>query len=300
MSRHAAPTARPARRVVDRPAELDAPASPRVHHTAVIDPTSQVAPDATVGPYAVVGPRCVIGPRCTLHAHSVICSDTTLGEGNEVFPHAVIGADPQDLKYRGEHAILVIGDNNKIREQVTIHRGTEVGGGTTRIGSGCLLMVGVHIAHDCVVEDDAVIANNVMLGGHAHIETGATIAGGAGVHHFATVGKYAFVGGLTRIAKDVPPFMVVEGNPAEPRKVNTVALSRRGFSAAEIEALKQAFKILFRDHEAPVSVLVQQLRADETQPPCVRELCDFFDRVRDGIHGRWRESLRDLKAAPRR
>lgn len=275
-------------------------AGPDVHPTACIDPTAHLERGVRVGPYACVGPRCVIGAGTHLHHHAVVEQDTVLGVGNQVFPFAVLGTDPQDLKHKGERTTLVVGDYNAFREHSTVHRGTAVGGGETRVGSRCLIMVGAHIAHDCLVDDEVILANQVMLGGHAHIATGATVAGGAGIHHFATVGKFAFVGGLARIAKDVPPFLVVEGSPAEPRKVNTVALTRRGFPAGDIEALKNAFKTLFRDHDAPMSVLVRQLIDDPKQPACVRELCDSLERVRLGVHGRWRESLRDTHAAPRR
>ena len=275
-------------------------ARPAVHPTAVVDASAHLEPGVIVGAYAVVGPRCVVGAGTVLHHHAVVEQDTTLGVGNQVYPFATLGTDPQDLKYQGERTTLVIGDHNNFREHSTVHRGTSVGGGITRVGSRSLIMVGAHIAHDCVVDDEVVLANQVMLGGHSHIATGAVIAGGAGVHHFATVGKFAFVGGLARIGKDVPPFLVVEGSPAEPRKVNTVALARRGFTDREIDALKLAYKTLFRDHEAPMSVLVRQLLDDPKQPACVHELCDSLDRVRLGVHGRWRESLRDTHAAPRR
>lgn len=275
-------------------------AAPDVHPTAIVDPSAHLEPGVKVGAYAIVGPQCVLGRGTVVHHHAVVEQDVTLGQGNQVFPFAVVGGDPQDLKHKGERTSLIAGDFNHFREHATVHRGTAVGGGVTRVGSRCLIMVGAHVAHDCLIDDEVILANQVMLGGHAHIATGATIAGGAGVHHFATVGKYAFVGGLARIAKDVPPFLVVEGSPAEPRKVNTVALSRRGFSEADIDALKCAFKTLFRDHDGPMSVVIRRLLDDPKQPACVRELCDSLDRVRLGVHGRWRESLRDTHAAPRR
>jgi UDP-N-acetylglucosamine acyltransferase len=282
------------------PTEDPADLAIQIHPTAIVDHSAHLEPGVKIGAYAVVGPRCVVGRATVIQHHAIVEQDTTLGQGNQVFPFAVVGSEPQDLKHKGERTTLVIGDHNQIREHATIHRGTAVGGGITRVGSRCLVMVGAHVAHDCILDDEVILANQVMLGGHAHIATGATVAGGAGIHHFATVGKYAFVGGLARIAKDVPPFLVVEGSPAEPRKVNTVALSRRGFAEADIEALKNAFKTLFRDHDAPMSVLVRRLLDDPKQPACVRELCDSLDRVRLGVHGRWRESLRDTHAAPRR
>lgn len=272
--------------------------APGVHPTAVVDPTALIDPSATIGPYAVVGPNVTIGPRTVLHNHACVIGPTTLGEDNIVYPFAVVGAEPQDLKFHGETTALIIGDRNRFREHVTIHRGTEVGGGKTLIGSDCLIMVGAHVAHDCTIEDQVVIANSVMLGGHCHIEFGATIAGGAGVHHFTTVGQLAFVGGLARITKDVPPYLVVEGSPAEPRKANTTALVRRGWTPAEVDALRSAYKALFRGDE-PMSMMMQRLRAAPDATTAVIRLCDFLERMQLGIHGRYRETFRPA-AAPRR
>ncbi|RMH30374.1 MAG: acyl-ACP--UDP-N-acetylglucosamine O-acyltransferase [Planctomycetota bacterium] len=275
------------------------PFQPGAHPSAVIDPGAVVHPSAAIGPYAVVGPGVVIGPRTVLHNHACVIGPTTIGEDNVIYPFAVVGAEPQDLKYHGETTELVIGDRNRIREHVTIHRGTEAGGSKTVIGSDCLIMVGAHIAHDCVVEDQAVIANGVMLGGHCLIEFGATIAGGAGIHHFTTVGQLAFVGGLARITKDVPPYLVVEGSPAEPRKVNTTALIRRGWADAEIDALRAAYKALYRGDE-PMAVAIARLRADTANATAaVTRLCDCLERTQLGVHGRYRETFRSA-AAPRR
>jgi len=270
---------------------LTHPNESRVHPSAVVDPHATVHPSASIGPYAVVGPEVVIGPRTVLHNHVCVVGPTTIGEDNVLYPFAVLGAEPQDLKFHGEDTQLIIGDRNRIREHVTIHRGTEIGGGKTVIGSDCLIMVGAHIAHDCVVEDRVVIANSVMLGGHCLLETGATIAGGAGIHHFTTVGELSFVGGLARIAKDVPPFLVVEGSPAEPRKVNTTALLRHGWTPEEVEAVRAAFKQLFRGDD-PMAITMGKLRAKEDASPQVMRLCDFLERTQLGVHGRYRETLR--------
>lgn len=271
---------------------------PRIHPSAVIDPSASVHETASVGPYAVVGANVTIGPGTILHNHACVTGPTTIGADNVIYPFAVLGAEPQDLKFHGERSELVVGDRNRFREHVTIHRGTEVGGGRTVIGSDCLVMVGAHIAHDCVIEDQVVVANSVMLGGHCFIEFGATIAGGAGVHHFTTVGQLAFVGGLARITKDVPPFLVVEGSPAEPRKVNTTALIRRQWSPEEIEAMRRAFKLLFRGDE-PMAITIQHLRAEPGVTSSVMRLCDYLERMQLGIHGRFRETLRAETASRR-
>src|SRR5687767_4503183 len=179
-----------------------------VHDTAIIDPTAHLADDVLVGPYCVIGPDVQIGEGTVLHNHVAIQSFTSIGRENVFYPFSVIGADPQDRKFHGERTRLKIGDRNKILEHVTIHRGTGNGGGLTRVGNDNLIMVAVHIAHDCILGDDICIANQVMLAGHVTIEDGANIGGGAGLHHFTTVGSCAFVGGLARITKDVPPFMI--------------------------------------------------------------------------------------------
>ncbi len=270
----------------------------RIHPSAVIDPSATVHETASVGPYAVVGANVTIGPGTVLHNHACVTGPTTLGADNVVYPFAVLGAEPQDLKFHGEMSELVVGDRNRFREHVTVHRGTEVGGGKTVIGSDCLIMVGAHVAHDCVIEDQVVIANSVMLGGHCLIEFGATIAGGAGIHHFTTVGPLAFVGGLARITKDVPPFLVVEGSPAEPRKVNTTALIRRQWAPEEVEAVRTAFKQLYRGDD-PIAVTIQRLRAEPGVTSSVTKLCDYLERMQLGIHGRYRETFRP-ESAPRR
>lgn len=270
-----------------------------IHPTAVIGEQASIGRGVRIGPYCVIEDGAVVGDGCMLHGHVTVYSSTTLGVENVLYPYAVLGAEPQDLKYHGEDTTLVVGDRNRIREHTTLHRGTEMGGGKTVIGSDCLIMVGAHVAHDCVIEDEVVIANSVMLGGHCLIETGVTIAGGAGVHHFATVGRYAFVGGLARVAKDVPPFVVYEGNPAEPRKLNTTALLRRGWDVDVVEQLRGAYKALFRNPDEPMQVTMDRLRADPDQPACVVHLCDFLERMQTGVHGRFLESMRH-PAAPRR
>ena len=247
----------------------------------------------------MIGPGVSIGPGTILHNNVSIVRDTAIGADCVVHPFAVLGADPQDLKHRGERTQLIVGDGTVIREHATLHRGTALGGGRTVVGSDCLLMVGVHIAHDCIIEDEVVIANGAMMGGHCLVETGATIAGAAAIHHFTTVGRYAFVGGMARISKDVPPYLVVEGNPAEPRKVNTTALARRKWSEDDINALKVAYRRLFRADNGPMTHAMQLLRAEPAQADCVLKLCDFLERMTMGVHGRWRETLRDPEAAAR-
>ena len=263
-----------------------------IHPTAIIDSSAVLADSAEIGPYCVVGPDVTIGERTVLYNHVVIQSQTTIGDDNELFPFSVIGADPQDKKYRGEPTVCEIGHRNKIREHVTIHRGTANGGGITRLGDDNLFMVAAHVAHDCIIGDQTVIANQVMLAGHVRIEDAANIGGGAGLHHFATIGTCAFVGGLARITKDVPPFMIVEGNPAEVRAINSIAMTRRGYSQAHIDAVKDAYKRLYRDNGAAISEKLEELRRDYAEVPAVIRLCDALHAAAGGVHGRAMELAR--------
>ncbi len=266
----------------------------RIHPTSVIHPRAELDTSVTVGPYCVIGEGVRIGAGSILQNHVTVQGPTTLGRENVIYPYAVIGAEPQDLKYQGHDTELIIGDRNRVREHCTIHRGTELGGGRTVIGNDCLIMVGVHIAHDCVIEDEVVIANGVMLGGHCLVEFGAGIGGGVGIHHFTTVGTLSFVGGMARVAKDVPPYLVVEGSPAEPRKVNTTALVRRHWSPQDVERIRHAFKLIYRDTSTPVQLALELLRANPRQIDPVLRLCNFIESTQSGIHGRGRELLRDL------
>ncbi len=264
----------------------------KIHPSAIIDDSATIAESASIGPYCVIGPEVVVGEGNVLHNHVVIESLTTIGCDNEFFPFSVIGANPQDKKYTGERATCEIGDRNKIREHVTIHRGTANGGGVTTLGSDNLIMVAAHVAHDCRIGDEICIANQVMMAGHVCIEDGANIGGGAGLHHFATIGTCAFVGGLARITKDVPPFMIVEGNPAEVRAINSIAMTRRGYCPEHIEAVKDAYKRLYRDNGAAMSEKLEDLRQDYLDVPAVNMLCDALSATADGVHGRALELCR--------
>lgn len=263
-----------------------------IHPTAIVHNRAELDDGVEVGPYCVIGEHCRIGADTVLHNHVTVQGPTTIGRENVVFPYSVVGAEPQDLKFKGHDTELVIGDRTKIREHATIHRGTELGGGKTSIGSDCLIMVGVHIAHDCVVEDRVVIANNCMIGGHCLIEEGASLGGGVGIHHFTTIGTLSFVGGLARVSKDVPPYVVVEGSPAEPRKINTTALMRERWSPDEIEKLRGAFKRIFRANDVPAQVAIDHLRGEFAGSRTVLKLCDFVERAQLGTHGRYLESTR--------
>ena len=259
-----------------------------IHPTAVVHPTAELGADVCVDAYAVVGAKAVLGDRCRIESFAVIGPNTWLGADNHVYHHAAVGSDPQDLSYDDEETYLVMGDGNRVREFVTINRGTDKGDKYTRIGSGNLFMACCHVAHDCLIGDHVVLANNVLLAGHVTVEGGAIVNGAAGVQQFSTIGKLSYVGGLTRIVHDVPPFMVVEGNPSKVRKVNTVGLTRAGYTEDQISALREAHRRLFRSRR-PRSEILTALESEPSQAAEVAELCRFLRRVEQGQRGRSRE-----------
>jgi len=216
-----------------------------IHPTAVIHPGAKLHPTVQIGAYAVIGDNVKVGSQTKIGAHVVLEGPTEIGERNQIFPGAAIGLEPQDLKYDGAPSWVRIGDDNRIREYVTINRATGAGEATV-IGDRNLLMAYVHVAHNCVLEDSIVIANGVALAGHVHIETKATIGGVLGIHQFVHIGRLAMVGGMSRIDRDVPPYMLVEGNPARVRSLNLVGLKRMGMNGESLGALKKAFRTLYR------------------------------------------------------
>jgi UDP-N-acetylglucosamine acyltransferase len=228
-----------------------------IHPTAVVEPGAQVDPSCEIGPFAVVGPNVKLGPNNVLSAHAVVTGHTTMGAGNRVFPHAVIGEIPQDLKYRGEPTRLEIGDRNTFRECVTINLGTVGGGGVTTIANGCLFMAYSHVGHDCRIADGAIIANSVALAGHITIEDHVHISGNAAAHQFCRLGRLSFVSGLTGVAMDVPPYCTVAGPRAELAGLNTVGLQRAGMSEEQIGRIKQAYKVVFRSNLGLAEALAQ-------------------------------------------
>lgn len=226
-----------------------APLTTLIHPTAVIDPSAELHPSVEVGAYAVIGSQIKVGPQTKIGAHVVLEGCTEIGARNQIFPGAAIGLEPQDLKYDGSRSLVKIGNDNRIREYVTINRATRAGEATL-VGSNNLLMAYVHIAHNCRIEDQVIIANAVALAGHVQIESRAVIGGVVGIHQFVHIGQLAMVGGMSRIDRDVPPYMLVEGNPARVRALNQVGLKRAGLAEADqgqvLRSLKKAYKILYR------------------------------------------------------
>jgi len=263
-----------------------------VHPTAIVDPAAHLEADVVVGPYCVVGPNVRIGAGTVLHNHVTVQRDTEIGQRCAIYPGAFVGGDPQDLKYHGERTWLTIGDRTTIREMVTIHRGTGNGGGVTRVGCDCLIMGTVHVAHDCWIGNEVIIANAAMIAGHTRIEDAANIGGGAGLHHYCSVGTCAMVAAMARVPKDIPPYMLVEGSPPKPYKVNDVLLKRRGVAEAHIEALKDAFNRLYRSNGAPMARKLSALRSEYAAVPEITRLCDALVASAEGVHGRALEANR--------
>lgn len=263
-------------------------AAPRVHPTAVVDPGADLGPDVEIGPYAVVHPGTTLGAGCRVGPWASVGPNVRMGRGNVIYGHAAVGGDPQDKSWRGDETWLVLGDENQIREFATLNRGTRKSEGVTRIGSRNLFMACSHVAHDCVVGDHCVLANNVLLAGHVHVEDGAILNGAAGVQQFTTVGRLAYVGGLTRIVHDVPPFMIVEGNPSKVRKPNVVGMRRAGVPEERIAGVREAHRLLFRS-KRPQAEILDELEARGDLAPEVLELTAFLRRVEDGVNGRARE-----------
>jgi len=254
----------------------------------VIDRHAALDSTVDIGAGAVIGARVRIGPATVVGPYAVIEGDTTIGARNRIFQFASIGADPQDLKYRGEPSRLQIGDDNRIREFTTVHRGTEGGGMVTRIGSNVLLMNYVHIAHDCQIGDNSIIANSTEVAGHCVLEEWVVTAGMCGVHQFSRIGAHAFVAAGSKIAQDVPPFAMVAGDRARVVGVNSTGLERRGFSPEVIAAIKSAFRTLFYRKLLREEALKRVLEEDGGFPE-VRRIVDFIAHSDRGIVSRDRE-----------
>jgi len=262
-----------------------------VEPSAVVDPRAELYDNVRVGPFCVVGPQAKIGRGTHLINSVTIMGRVTLGERNRVFPGAVLGGDPQDVSYRGSDTCVEIGDENILRESVTVNRGSEKEEGVTSVGSHNFLMAGVHVAHDCRVGDHIVMANGTMLGGHVHIHDYASISGAVAVHHFATIGSYAFVAGLSRVLHDVPPFMLAEGIAAHPRCINIVALKRNNFTPKAIDSLAAAHRLLYRS-KVGLGNAQEILRSNDQETDEVRHLLEFIGAQQEGKHGRGRELRR--------
>ena len=244
---------------------------------AIVSPDAQLAPDVSVAPFSIIGAQVRIGPRTIIGPHVVVNGPTKIGSDNHIFQFASIGDAPQDKKYRGEATGLEIGDRNVFRESCTINRGTTHDKGVTRIGSDNLFMAYSHVAHDCVIGDNTVFANSVALGGHVEVGDWAILGGLVAVHQFTKIGAHAFLGGGAILSRDVPPYVMVAGNPAVPHGVNAEGLRRRGFSDEQIRHIREAYRLLYRS-ELKLTEALERLAPLAEQQPEIRTFVEFINR----------------------
>jgi len=266
--------------------------APTIHPTAIVSPRAELADDVVVGPYATVDAGVAIGQGTELKTGTVVTGRTTIGARNVIGPFAVIGGPPQDLAYEGEPTRVEIGDDNNFREYVTINAASTKQEWVTRVGSRNFLMAYCHVAHDCELGNDIVMANYVGFSGHCKVEDKAWFGGMVGLHQFVTVGTHAFIGGGSRIVHDCPPYMITEGSPAKVRGVNTIGLKRRGFSPEAIEALKEAQRLIYRSHLTAAQAVEQLMASPDQLTPEVRYLIEFLRQMHAGRQGRAREAMR--------
>lgn len=258
---------------------------------AWIDPRAEVDKDVEIGPFCMIGPGAKIGRGTRLLNNVTVMGNVTLGRNNLLYPNVVLGAEPQDISYSGGDTCVEIGEGNTFREGVTVNRGTEKEDGITRIGNNNFLMGNVHIAHDCKLGNNIIIANGSLLAGHVHVEDFASISGGCAIHHFVTVGSYSFLAGLSRALHDVPPYMLAEGIAAHPRCINIVALKRRDFTSDVINSLAAAHRLLYRS-KVGLTHAREILRSNNQETPEVQHLLSFIECQQEGKHGRGRELRR--------
>ncbi len=266
----------------EKPESKVIPIRRQIHETAIVHPGAIIGSDVKIGPFSIIGEHVEIGEGTEIGAHVVIEGWTTIGKNNKIYTGAIVGNDPQDLKYKGEKSYLFIGDNNIIREYATISRGTEGGGGETRIGSNCLIMSYVHVAHDCQIGNQVIIAHGSGIAGHVTIEDKAVLGGLCGIHQFTKVGRMAMVGAHTMVTKDVPPYILVDGNPAKAYGINIVGLRRNGLSPETRAEIKRAYRLLYRSNMT-ISEAIEHMEQELAGSPEVDHLLRFLRSADRGI-----------------
>ena len=247
-----------------------------IHKTAIVDPKAKISSSVNIGPYSIIGPNVEIGKDTDINSHVSIAGHTKIGKNNKIYPFASIGNDPQDLKFKGEISSLEIGDNNKIREYVSINPGTDGGSGVTKIGNNCLFMVSSHVAHDCNIGNNIVVVNNVAIGGHVHIENNAIIGGNSAIHQFIRIGKFAMIGGMCAVIRDVIPYGLVHGNRSILQGINLIGLRRNNISNQDITLLCNAYKELFKSEN--LSENLKNLSDDFKKNNLVMEILEFLQK----------------------
>jgi UDP-N-acetylglucosamine acyltransferase len=249
-----------------------------IHPTAIVAREAQLAPDVEVGAYTVIGAGVTVGERCRIGPHVVLQGPTRIGTDNHIFQFASIGDAPQDKKYQGEPTRLEIGDRNVFRECTTINRGTVTGHGVTRIGSDCLFMAYAHVAHDCIVGDKCIFSNATALAGHVEVDDWVILSGYSAVHQFCKIGAHVFLANNAAVTRDVPPFLMVAGAPAEPKGINAEGLKRRGFGPQQIANIKQAYRTLYRS-QLKIAEATERLKELAAAAPELKLFVDFLPRV---------------------
>ena len=247
-----------------------------IHKTAIIDNKAKINSNVSIGPYSIIGPNVEIAENTLIQSHVSILGNTKIGKNNKIYPFASIGNDPQDLKFNDEQTKLEIGDGNKIREYVTINPGTKGGGGLTKVGNNCLFMVSSHVAHDCLVEDNVILANNVPLGGHAHIESNVIIGGNSAVQQFTRVGKSAMIGGMCGVVRDIIPYGIVHGNRSILQGLNLIGLRRKNIPNKEIIVLNNAYKEIFKNENLTENL--NNLGEDYKKNELVKDVVIFLEK----------------------
>ncbi|HKR29829.1 MAG TPA: acyl-ACP--UDP-N-acetylglucosamine O-acyltransferase [Terriglobales bacterium] len=257
--------------------------SARIHPTAIVDPAVRIPESCTIGPFCIVGAEVDIGENCELLSHVVLKGPTRMGHSNRVFPFTTLGLEPQDLKFKGEKTRLEIGDNNMIRESVTIHRGTPTGGGVTRVGSNCLIMAYTHIAHDCLIADNVIMANAATLAGHVTVEEYAVVGALCPVHQFVRIGAYSYIGGGTTITQDVLPFSLTSAKrDVHAFGMNSVGLQRKGFSKERLRKIHSAYRLLLSS-KMNIGEALAKLKAEGDLSEDVERLVTFAEGSERGI-----------------
>jgi len=256
-----------------------------IHPTAVVDPQADIHPSAILEPYTVIDGTVTIGAETTVGAHTVVSGHTTIGKQNTIGSFASIGAPPQDIHYQGESTELIIGDGNHIREYVSIHRGTIGGNGKTVLGNNNMIMAYCHIAHDCIIGDNVIMANVATLAGHVEIGNHVNLGGLVAIHQFCRIGDYTYVGGMSGISLDVPPFVILSGTRNRMRitGVNKIGLRRNGFDKKSLNQLDQAFKIIFRSPDLLTKDALEKTLEEVQGCPAVLQLVEFFKTSKRGV-----------------
>ena len=247
-----------------------------IHKTAIVDSKAKISSKVSIGAYSIIGSNVEIGENTIIDSHVSIIGNTIIGKNNKIYPFASIGNDPQDLKFDGEQTKLEVGDNNKIREYVTINPGTKGGGGITKVGNNCLFMVSSHIAHDCIVGNNVILANNVPLGGHAHIEDDVIIGGNSAVQQFTRVGKSAMIGGMCGVVRDIIPYGIAHGNRSILQGLNLIGLRRKNIPNKEILTLSEAYKEIFKNENLTENL--KNLNIEYKKNQLVDEVIKFLEK----------------------